>query len=55
MWNASVGKGIEEAITGAESQDIDKVRIPQGIFLRILPLHIYIDAIANLKIIIEQP
>ena len=25
LWNASVGKGIEEVITGAESQDIDEV------------------------------
>lgn len=45
MWNAGVGKGVEEAITRAESQDIHAVRIPQGIFLKILAfIYIYIDA-----------
>ena len=42
MWNASVGKGVEEALTGDESQDIDAVPIPQGFYT-----NRYIDAIAN--------
>lgn len=34
LWDASVSKGIEEAIARAEPQDIYAFRIPQGAFLR---------------------
>ncbi|KAF8388686.1 hypothetical protein HHK36_025366 [Tetracentron sinense] len=34
LRNAGVGKGAEEAITRTKSQDINTLRVPQGVFLK---------------------